>query len=196
MKEIDTGPITVQEWDLIKPHLSNIWKLFFQLLFETGMRVSEGLNIKFDDLVITSEDLEGYNYKVTFTRLKKKRKTVSTLFISKSLYLSIAKLNYSNVSSRYIFSSKPEYIYNSPFSRITAWKNLDKARRMARIKRKLHPHNFRHGMGKRLAELEGLTALDSLHLVKSVLGLSSLQYAGRYSEMSDGQALDLQKRLL
>ena len=195
-KRIDTGPITVDEWNLIRPNLPDIWKLFYQLLFETGMRVTEGLNLKFEDLVITSEDLHELEYTVTFTRLKKKRKTVSTLYISKALYLGIDKLNYSNVSSRYIFSPKPQYIYNQPYSRVTAWKVLDKGRRMARIKRKLHPHSFRHGMGKRLAEMKDLSALDSLHLVKSVLGLSSLQYAGRYSEMSEDQAMDYQKKLL
>ena len=96
MNRIDTGPITVDEWNLIRPNLPDIWKLFYQLLFETGMRVTEWLNLKFEYLVITSEDLQELEYTVTFTRLKKKRKTVSTLYISKALYLGIDKLNYSS----------------------------------------------------------------------------------------------------
>lgn len=195
-KSIDTGPITQAEWDQIKPHLTDIWKLFYQLLFETGIRVSEGLNLKFSDLEIASEDLQESEFKIKFQRLKKRKKTYSTLYISKILYYSIQKLSLDNPNA-YIFSAnKPKYFYNKPYSRTTAWKILHKGRRMARIKRKLHPHSFRHGMGKRLAELEGLTALESLHLVKSVLGLSSLTYAGRYSEMSNQQALDYQKRLI
>ena len=194
--KIDTGPISLDEWELIKPHLSDIWKMFYQLLFETGIRVSEGLNLKFSDLVIASEDLQELEYTITFQRLKKRKKTYATLYISKVLYFSIQKLSNSDNPNSFIFTGKPQYIYNSPYSRITAWKTLEKARRMARIKRKLHPHSFRHGFGKRLAEMEGLTALDSLHLVKNLMGLSSLDYAGRYSKMSDIQALDYQKRLI
>ena len=195
-KSIDTGPISQAEWDLIKPHLPDIWKMFYQLLFETGIRVSEGLILKFSDLIIASEDLQELTYKVTFKRLKKRKVTISTLYISKVLYYSIQKLSNSNNPNSYIFSAQPQYFYNKPYSRTTAWKVLNKGRRMARIKRKLHPHSFRHGFGKRLAEMEGLTALDSLHLVKNLMGLSSLEYAGRYSKMSNEQALDYQKRLI
>ena len=196
LNKIDTGPISQDEWNLIKPHLPDIWKMFYQLLFETGIRVSEGLNLKFTDLVIASEDLQELEYTITFQRLKKRKKTYATLYISKMLFYSIQKLPYSNNPNSFIFTGKPQYIYNTPYSRVTAWKTLEKARRMARIKRKLHPHSFRHGFGKRVAEIEGLTALDSLHLVKNLLGLSSLEYAGRYSKMADSTALDYQKRLI
>ena len=80
-KSIDTGPITQAEWDQIKPHLTDIWKLFYQLLFETGIRVSEGLNLKFSDLVIASEDLQELEYTITFQRLKNVKNLFNFIYI-------------------------------------------------------------------------------------------------------------------
>ena len=57
------------------------------------------------------------------------------------------------------------------------------------------PNVARYGFAKRLAEIKHLTALDSLQLIKKALNLSTINYATRYSEMSDNQAINILKRL-
>ena len=189
MKEtnkIDTGPISLEEWNKLKPHLSGIWPVFYELLWQTGIRVSEGLNISTNDLITGFKD----NY-ISVRRLKKQNYIVDDLPINGHLMNDILSLS---SGKDYIFSrviKKREKKY----SRITAYKHLENGLKLARIERKLHPHNFRHGFAKRLAEIKHLTALDSLQLIKKALNLSTINYATRYSEMSDNQAINILKRL-
>jgi len=183
---IDTEPLTDSEWSLLKPHLEPIWLIMYSLLWNTGLRVSEALNLTFEDLIINNE----YKY-IQVIRLKKKRKEYSKVLISDFLYFAMKKLE-SNERNRHIFK-----VGDKTLNRQQAHYVIRKASRLARFERDIHPHNFRHSYGKRLSELKtGMSALDQLHLVKEGLGLSSLQYAGRYSKPSKEQVEVFQRKLL
>ena len=184
--KIDTGPISLNEWNIIKPNLTGLWPVFYELLWQTGIRVSEGLMLKPSDLIPDFKD----NY-IKVTRLKKRKEIIDELPINGHLMNDLLSL----CSNRnYLFSRtirKKEKVY----TRVTAFNNLKKALKRAKFERNLHPHNFRHGFGKRIAEIQELTALDSLQLIKKALNLSSINYATRYSKMSDTQAINILKKL-
>lgn len=183
---IDTEPLTDSEWSRLKPHLEPIWLLFYTLLWDSGLRVSEALNLTFNDLINNNQ----YKY-IQVIRLKKKRREYSKVLISDSLYFSMLKLN-SKGRNKHIFK-----VGDKTLNRQQAHYVIRKASRLAILERDIHPHNFRHSYGKRLSELKtGLSALDQLHLVKEGLGLSSLQYAGRYSKPSKEQVEIYQRKLL
>ena len=185
-QRIDTGPIGLEEWQKLKPCLNGIWPIFYQLLWETGIRVSEGLNLKNEDLKPGAID----NF-ILVTRLKKRTQVIDGLPISKNLMNDLIILS----SGKYNIFSRTKKKNEKTYSRITAYKQLENGLKLANMERKLHPHSFRHGFAKRIAEIKSLTALDSLQLIKKALNLSSINYATRYSQMSDVQAINILKKL-
>ena len=75
--KIDTGPISLNEWNIIKPNLTGLWPVFYELLWQTGIRVSEGLMLKPSDLIPDFKD----NY-IKVTRLKKRKEIIDELPIN------------------------------------------------------------------------------------------------------------------
>ncbi|MCI0441267.1 MAG: tyrosine-type recombinase/integrase [Chloroflexi bacterium] len=128
----DNDPLQLWEWMLLRPHLQYHWQLFFSLLWETGVRLQEGLNLTATDLSRSG---------VYVTRLK--RDDHPRELIPCPAWL-IEEL------TSYARSRNLHRLF--PYSASGAQKALKEAAKLAGIRLTIHPHLFRHGLGRRVAK--------------------------------------------
>ena len=152
--KIDTEPLELWEYQAIQAQLPPHWQLFYWLLWETGLRVSEALGIQKADLKDAG---------IMATRLKKKKPQVDLIPLPSTL-LQALYLQVQAVRGKRLF----------PYTRGGAWLALKRASELAGVRRSMHPHLYRHGFGHRGSKLNlGLTALEHEALLQRLMGHSS-----------------------
>ncbi|RLE65681.1 MAG: hypothetical protein DRJ47_04370 [Thermoprotei archaeon] len=112
------------------------YKALYALIYETGCRIGEALNLKIKHLV---ED--EYGFKVFFSRSKSEARAVRLVVFAGLIkkWLSIHPER-DNPEAYLFFGRHPL----KKMSRSAALKNLKKAALKAGIKKNVHPHIFRH----------------------------------------------------
>jgi integrase len=147
-KQTDTEPLSEFEYKMILAHMAAHWRLFFELLWETGLRVSEALAITRADLVDNG---------VWITREKRADHRRDHLPISPGLY---SRLKIEANHNGRLF----------PYTSAAAWlacRNAGKA-----VNRNIHPHNFRHSFGYRAVntDFKDKTPLAHMKRVQEMMG--------------------------
>lgn len=148
----------VQEWEktLLMPHLPEHWQNVFELLWQTGIRIAEALEIRRSDLE---------NGGVYIVRKKRKDKRRDFMPITPELYEKLQE------TAR---TQKLAHIF--PFTQAGAWAALKLAAKKAGVRESIHPHCFRHGMGYRAMKATG----GDLAMVKEILGHMDIRSTQRY----------------
>jgi len=154
----DTEPLELWEYKLIVSNMKeDHWRVFYQLLWDTGIRVSEGLAICKKDLM---ED------GVWITREKRADKLREILPVNAEL---IAEL------TRIANEKKDAHLF--PYTKQAAWLALKLAVRAAGCRETIHPHLFRHGFGHRAYQ-----ATKDILLVQRMMGHRSTSSTEGYSK--------------
>ena len=173
----DVEPLEQWEYLLILSHLAAHWRLCYELLWESGLRIGEALAIKRSDLSDNGAWV-----------VSEKRSDHLRVHIPLSVGL------YSRLRV-YALSHKGERVWE--FTSAAAWLALKKAAIKAGVRisggtTTIHPHLFRHGFGRRVVKTDmgGKSALEQLTLVKEMMRHKSLQSTQRYinptkSDVSD-----------
>ena len=151
----DTEPLELWEYTLIMAKLEPHWQFFYQLLWETGIRVSEGLRVKRHDLENTG---------VWITRTKRKDHPREHLPLSLGFYTRVR--SWLELSPRLVVF---------PYTAKAAWSALKKACVEAGVRRSIHPHSFRHGLGTRARQ-----AGYDIAVVQRLLGHKDMRSTERY----------------
>ena len=149
----DTTDISESEYKRILMSLVEHWRLFFELLWESGVRVGEALAIK-------KSDLE--NNGVWITREKRRDHPRDFIGLSSGLFIRLK-----------IYASHFKGIMLFPYTASAAWLALKKAAKAAGIKRNIHPHSFRHAFGYRAINLklgDDVSAANQLGIVQRMMG--------------------------
>ena len=160
---------------LSQPDTSNIYgirdKALLELLYSSGLRISEASNLRIDDI-----DLEG-----EFLRCRgkgQKERIVPLGSIAKKWlreYISGARLALAKRDTRWLFLRKG----GGKLSRVSMWKIVKKYAKMAGIKKDISPHTLRHSFATHL--LEGGADLRS---IQEMLGHSSITTTEIYTHIS------------
>lgn len=169
--------LTVEEVDklLSQPDTSNIYglrdKALLELLYSSGLRISEASNLRIDDI-----DLEG-----EFVRCRGKGQKERIVPIGRvavewlKTYIGGARLALARGDTRWLFLRKG----GGKLSRVSMWKIVKKYAREAGIKKEISPHTLRHSFATHL--LEGGADLRS---IQEMLGHSSITTTEIYTHIS------------
>ena len=160
----DTEPLELWEYEAIIVNLEPHWQLFYSLLWETGIRVSEALRL-------TRKDFE--NMGVWIIRSKRKDHPRERLPLSVGLFSRFQSL---------FLSTKRQVVF--PYTASAAWLALKRAAAKAGVRGSIHPHSFRHGFGHRAAHanLGGGNALEQLAIIQRMMGHQSIESTSRYTK--------------
>jgi len=150
------------EYELIIAKLEPHWQLFYALLWETGIRVSEALKL-------TRKDFE--NMGVYVIRSKRKDHLRDHLPLSLGLF-SRFRLLFQLTRMQRVF----------PYTASAAWLALKRACKAAGVRESIHPHSFRHGLGFRLRR-EGY----DIAVVQRALGQKDMHSTERYFKATLGE---------
>lgn len=139
-------------------------RLLFKILWETGARLSEVTNLKFEDL---NDDLSG----AYIVRQKVKVRNIiiwsddTKEILQKYLGLIFEK----NINSEYLFN----------FSNRTAQRWLKNITELLELDENITPHSFRHGKAHQILKMNG-----NQHDIKAVLGHSSITASDHYTRLN------------
>ncbi|MCS7249760.1 MAG: site-specific tyrosine recombinase XerD [candidate division WOR-3 bacterium] len=149
-------------------------KAMFELLYATGIRISELLNLKVNDL----------NLEEGFIRVMGKRNKERIVPIGEPAILAIKEylnivrptlLNKKEISTPYLFLNQR----GKKLTRMGFWKILKKYVKLAGIEKKVTPHTFRHTFATHL--LEGGA---NLRIVQELLGHSNISTTQIYTKLN------------
>ena len=130
----DTEPLEKNEYMLLLMHLAPHWRLLCELLWELGLRIGEAL-------MLTRKDFDLANGGLMIT--SEKREDHLRVFMPVNRALLIRLYSFAQ-------SHKEEQVF--PFSQSGVWRALKAAAVKAGIRKSIHAHSFRHGMGFRLRQ--------------------------------------------
>ena len=167
---VDVEPLELWEYTLIMAKLPPHWQNFYQLLWETGVRISEALKLKRSDLENTG---------VWITRAKRKDHPRECLPLSLGLYTRLR--SWLGLSGRKVLF---------PYTASAAWFALKKACAEAGVRQSIHPHSFRHGLGTRARQ-----AGYDIAVVQRLLGHASIRSTERYFKATRSEVADAARRL-
>ena len=167
---VDTEPLELWEYTLLMNVLPPHWQLFYQLLWETGIRVSEALKLKRYNLENTG---------VWVIRTKRKDHPRQYLPLSLGLYTRIHS---------WLGLSPRQVVF--PFTASAAWLALKKACGAAGVRQSIHPHSFRHGLGTRARQ-----AGYDIAVVQRLLGHASIRSTERYFKATKSEVEDASRKL-
>lgn len=144
-------------------------KLFIELLYSSGLRVSECANLKVDDI-----DVENKMIKVTAGKGSKDRLTIVSQTVIDHLekYLQTLELN-----EKFIFPGKTGAI-----SVRNVQKAIQLAGKKAGINKKVSPHVLRHSFATHLLE-----AGTDIRIIQELLGHAQLSTTQIYTHVSKEQ---------
>ena len=157
---------------LLKAISSQKHKLMISLLYSSGMRVSELLNLKVKELDLKL--LQGW------VRDGKGRKD-RPFIIAKSLLQELKEWTLKLKNNDYLFSNN-----NQPMSPSTVRVILKKASKNANIKKNVHPHTLRHSFATHLAK-SGYSASE----IQPILGHKSIETTLIYTHIAKLQLLNI-----
>ena len=164
--------------ELISQIENNKHKLMIKLLYGAGLRVSELINLKINDL----------NFENNYGWVRQGKGRKDRLFIIPDL-LKEDLINYINKnnldSDSWLFTS-----YNGHISTRSIQEIIKKAAKRAKLGKKVHPHTLRHSYATHLIE----NGYD-LTLVQSLLGHTSLETTMIYVHMANPKLLSVKSPL-
>ena len=139
-------------------------KAMLEMLYATGMKVSELISLKIEDLNLKEKTVNCSN-----------NKTRRNIPLGRARYDSVNKyLRYRTDDSEMLFVN----MYNEPISRQGFWKILKFYKEIAGIEKEISPKILRHSFAIHLAE-NGLEA----ETLKQLMGYSAVASANQYVEM-------------
>lgn len=150
-------------------------KLILQLLYSSGLRVSETVNIKPNDL--------DFNENIGWVRGGKGKKD-RMFILSKKLYTKLKKFIEKHSDWGYVFSK------NRPLTARNIQKLIQKCAKKANINKKVHPHTLRHSFATHL--LENGTDIRKIQVL---LGHSSLTTTQIYTQINQDQIKSIKNPL-
>jgi integrase/recombinase XerD len=157
-------------------------KAILETLYATGMRVSEAVNLKKDNV----------NLEIGFLRCIGKGNKERIVPLGKKAIASI---------KRYLEASRPKLIKNkeseflfvsrlgSKISRQSFWKIIKKYARLARIKKPIKPHILRHSFATHLLERGA-----DLRSVQEMLGHSDISTTQIYTHVNKDRLKSIHKQ--
>jgi integrase len=174
----DTQPLTEWEYKLLLTKLAEHWRLFCELLWETGIREGEALAVQ-------RTDFEKHG--VWITRLKRADKLRELLPLSDSLY--------SRLKS-HTFYSHTTLVW--PYTAAAAWLAIKKAAAAAGCRSTIHPHSFRHAYGYRLmnTDLGAKTPAAHLRMAQEAMGHKDSRSTLVYTMPTQADIEQARKRML
>ncbi|MDP2651968.1 MAG: site-specific integrase, partial [bacterium] len=169
-QKTDTEPLTKVEYYQLLTHLAGWHRLLFELLWETGIRIGEAMTIERKHL---------HDNGIDITREKRKDHLVEFIPLTGSLYsrLRIHALGHKDVR---VF----------PYTAAAAWLALKKAAERSGVRKTMHPHLFRHGMGFR-ARQDGADIAE----VQRLLGHKDMSSTQRYFKATQAEINERRARL-
>jgi len=150
-------------------------RLILQLLYSSGLRVSEIVNLKPEDLDFTEN---------TGWVRKGKGKKDRIFIFSKKLSKQLKKFIDKNSSWQYIFSKQ------KPLTTRNIQKIVQNTAKKAGINKKVHPHTLRHSFATHL-----LDAGVDLRKIQTLLGHSSIATTQIYTHISQEQLKEIKNPL-
>ncbi|MFC2083877.1 tyrosine-type recombinase/integrase [Bacteroidota bacterium] len=167
--------ITQKELDLI---LSNTEKKdlreIYILLFNTGMRISECLNLYWSDIDFSNKTIRITNKNGFTTKNKKERQIPMNNTVLELLSSKIRSKKIFSLKDEYIFSKLPGIRYNVDYIS----KTFKKAVRKAKLDDRIHLHSLRHSFCSNLVS-KGV----SLYVVKELAGHESITTTQIYAHL-------------
>ena len=152
-------------------------RAMLELLYATGLRVSELISLKFSNV-----DIEECFVKI-FGKGNKERLVPfgqkAQLYLKR--YLRVRK----NTKSEYIFLTR----LNKPISRIEFWRQLKQIAIKAGIMKNITPHTLRHSFATHL-----LTGGADIRFVQEMLGHSSISTTQIYTHISQERLKEQHKK--
>jgi integrase/recombinase XerD len=147
-------------------------KAILETLYATGMRVSEAVNLKIDNV----------NLDIGFLRCIGKGNKERVIPLGKKAILSLKR--YLEVSRPHFLKNRTcEFIFVSRFgkkiSRQSFWKLIKRYARQARIKKPIRPHILRHSFATHLLERGA-----DLRAVQEMLGHSNISTTQIYTHIN------------
>ena len=150
-------------------------KLILQMLYSSGLRVSELVNLKKQDL--------DFNENIGWVRLGKGKKD-RMFILSKKLSIKLKKYTDKHSDWNYIFSEK------NPLTTRNIQKIVQKAAFFANINKNVHPHTLRHSFATHL-----LDAGTDLRKIQELLGHQSISTTMLYTHISNEQLKSIKNPL-
>jgi integrase/recombinase XerD len=150
-------------------------RLIIQLLYSSGLRVSEIVNLKKQDL--------DFNENTGWVRAGKGRKDRMFIF-SKKLSKKLKKYIEKNIDWEYVFSK------TNPLTTRNIQKIIQNTTRKAGIDKTVHPHTLRHSFATHL-----LDAGNDLRRIQELLGHSSISTTQIYTHISQEQLKSIKNPL-
>ena len=152
-------------------------RAMLEILYATGLRVSELINLKFSNV-----DIEECYIKI----LGKGNKERLVPFGQKAqLYLKRYLRVRKNTKSEFIFLTR----LNKPISRIEFWRQLKQIALKAGIMKNITPHTLRHSFATHL-----LTGGADIRFVQEMLGHSSISTTQRYTHVTQERLKEQHKK--
>jgi integrase/recombinase XerD len=150
-------------------------KLILQMLYSSGLRVSELVKLKKNDL--------DFNENIGWVRQGKGKKDRMFL-VSKKLSLKLKKYIDRHFNWQYVFSE------NKPLTTRNIQKIVQKTAFFAGINKHVHPHTLRHSFATHL-----LDAGTDLRKIQTALGHSSIATTQLYTHISNEQLKSIKNPL-
>ena len=153
-----------------------------ELMYATGMRVSELINLKMDDVNMDVGFVKclGKGSKERIVPFGKKAKE------SIARYLDKGRKNFLKQKvSNFLFLTR----LGRPMSRQTFWKIIKKYAREARIKKDITPHSLRHSFATHILERGA-----DLRIVQELLGHSDISTTQIYTHVSKDRLKAIHKK--
>jgi len=165
---------------LISAETKPFWKMLYLFLFETGCRISEGMNVKFDDIMF-------YENKVKIMTLKQRKPSFRILKLSSELtkLLMIHKSTNFMKNTDYIFAKKAD---RKPVTNTAVWLRLQTTVSSVFGENKLkfaHSHMFRHSRAIHL-----LSSGVNIVLLQKFLGHSNINSTLIYLKYHNSELFD------
>ena len=162
-KAIDKNQIEeiFNKMEKLKSNKSEIYIMVLRLMYLSGLRISEALNLKWSDLNINEVSLNIYG-----KGLKERKVYITKTFLNSLLQL--------KNSSHYVFNIK-----NKPISTRTINKFLENIYKKGIINKPLSSHTFRHSFATTMLENNA----DIRHIQK-LLGHSSISTTEIYTKVA------------
>ncbi len=165
--------LSIQEIDKIldQPDISDVLGLrnraMLELLYSSGLRVSELINLKLNDLFFDEEVIRvlGKGSKQRIVPIGGSARNYIKEYILKSRSAVVNKIKSGNI----LFLNKR----GTKLSRMGVWKIVDRYAKEADIKKEIHPHTFRHSFATHL--LEGGADLRSVQEMLGHVDISTTQ---------------------